>query len=153
MLMKNLFLLSVFVFLSNVIFSQDTISFEFSYSKIERSKDSNRRDYNFSWKENQLTYKITERGRGAKNPISGTTQLKKDQLKELSDFIVKNFSEDLNKKMSVDSYVAIVSKGKIEMNDESYLIDVSCGSEDDPNERVVIDKFMRLLKSFISEEN
>lgn len=150
--MKNLFLLSVFVFLSNVIFAQDTLSFDFSYSKIERSKDSNRRDYTFNLKEGELTYKITERGRGSREPISGTSKLSEKQMKELDDFILENINKDLDKKMSVDSYVAIVSKGNIEVNDDRYQIDVSCGGEDDPKERAIVDQFVRLLKSFIPNE-
>ena len=145
-----LFLMTVF---SGVGLSQDLIV-KLSYRKMERSKDSNRENYSFSVTDSLFTYAYSSRNRDGKTDIDSTILLSQDQIQTLNDHLE---SLKLSKKNnlfsdSVDGMVSITITGSIEKNEETFYFRISCGIEDNAEERDQAEHILEVLKSFIPRE-
>ena len=151
--MRLNFIVLVFLFSSFTTMAQEEFTMDFSWQKIERSKDSNKHDFKFELKDSLMRYISIHRGRGKKDTLSGEVVLSGDQLNKLIQHIQ---SLDLKKSTlaqeSVDSYTAITVKSEITIGKKSHYIRVSCGDEDNPAELQMTQDIFSLLKSFIPSE-
>ena len=131
-----------------------SISVDYTWQKMERSKDSNREDYKFSLQDSLFTYAYSTRGRGESTAIDSSIVLSKEQIATFKKHID---ALDLKKKNllhaeSVDSYTSLTIKGTITVGKDSYYIRMSCGEEDSSDIRDLAEDIHLLLKSFIPRE-